>query len=57
MIGIWSVIGYNMVLLLAGLQEIPKDFYEASDIDGASRVRQFFTITLPLVSPTLFLWW
>ncbi|GIO15534.1 sugar ABC transporter permease [Cohnella xylanilytica] len=53
-IGIWSVIGYNMVLLLAGLQEIPKDFYEASDIDGASRIRQFFVITLPLLSPTLF---
>ncbi|MEK4007691.1 carbohydrate ABC transporter permease [Paenibacillus sp. FSL H3-0333] len=53
-IGIWSVIGYNMVLLLAGLQEIPKDYYEASDIDGASRVRQFFVITLPLVTPTLF---
>lgn len=53
-IGIWSVIGYNMVLFLAGLQEIPKDFYEASAIDGASKVRQFFVITLPLVSPTMF---
>ncbi|CAH1208269.1 Melibiose/raffinose/stachyose import permease protein MelD [Paenibacillus auburnensis] len=53
-IGIWSVIGYNMVLLLAGLQEIPKDFYEASEIDGASKLRQFFVITLPLLSPTLF---
>ncbi|RIX59643.1 sugar ABC transporter permease [Paenibacillus nanensis] len=53
-IGIWSVIGYNMVLFLAGLQEIPKDYYEASDIDGAGKVRQFFVITLPLVSPTLF---
>ena len=53
-IGIWSVIGYNMVLFLAGLQEIPKDFYEASDIDGASKFRQFFVITLPLVSPTMF---
>ncbi len=53
-IGIWSVIGYNMVLLLAGLQEIPKDYYEASDIDGASKMRQFFMITLPLLSPTLF---
>lgn len=53
-IGIWSVIGYNMVLLLAGLQEIPKDYYEASDIDGASKFRQFFIITLPLVTPTLF---
>lgn len=53
-IGIWSVIGYNMVLLLAGLQEIPKDYYEASDIDGASKFKQFFIITLPLISPTLF---
>ncbi|WP_216651788.1 carbohydrate ABC transporter permease [Paenibacillus sp. NEAU-GSW1] len=53
-IGIWSVIGYNMVLLLAGLQEIPKDYYEASDIDGASKLRQFFVVTLPLVTPTLF---
>ena len=53
-IGIWSTIGYSMVLLLAGLQEIPRDYYEASSIDGASKVRQFFSITVPLVSPTLF---
>lgn len=53
-IGIWSSIGYSMVILLAGLQEIPRDFYEASDIDGASGFVQFFKITLPLVSPTLF---
>lgn len=53
-IGIWSTIGYSMVLLIAGLQEIPKDYYEASSIDGAKPVRQFFNITLPLVSPTLF---
>lgn len=53
-VGIWSVIGYNMVLFLAGLQEIPKDFYEAADIDGASPLRQFFHITLPLITPTLF---
>ena len=53
-IGIWSTIGYNMVLLLAGLQEIPRDYYEASNIDGANAVVQFFNITLPLVSPTLF---
>lgn len=53
-IGIWSTIGYSMVILLAGLQEIPKDYYEASNIDGASAVKQFFNITLPLVSPTLF---
>ncbi|MDO5520110.1 MAG: sugar ABC transporter permease [bacterium] len=53
-IGIWSTVGYSMVLLLAGLQEIPKDYYEASDIDGATGRFQFFHITLPLVSPTLF---
>ena len=53
-IGIWSIVGYNMVLLLAGLQEIPRDYYEASEIDGAGKVKQFFTVTLPLVTPTLF---
>lgn len=53
-VGIWSVIGYNMVLFLAGLQEIPKDYYEAAEIDGANEVTQFFKITLPLISPTMF---
>ncbi len=53
-IGIWSSIGYCMVILLAGLQEIPKDYYEASNIDGASALKQFFKITLPLVSPIIF---
>ena len=53
-VGIWSTIGYNMVLLLSGLQEIPKDYYESADIDGAGPIKQFFSITLPLVSPTLF---
>ncbi len=53
-IGIWSIIGYNMVLFLSGLQEIPKDYYEAADIDGASGIRQFFNITVPLLSPTIF---
>jgi len=53
-IGIWSIVGYNMVLLLAGLQEIPRDYYEASEIDGAGKVKQFWAVTLPLVTPTLF---
>lgn len=53
-VGIWSVIGYNMVLFLAGLQEIPGDYYEAAEIDGAGPVRQFLNITLPLISPTMF---
>lgn len=53
-VGIWSVLGYNMVLFLAGLQEIPNDYYEAAKIDGANGIRQFFAITLPLISPTMF---
>jgi multiple sugar transport system permease protein len=53
-IGIWSSIGYNMIILLAGMQSIPADYYEAAALDGAGPVRQFFRITLPLLSPTAF---
>ena len=53
-IGVWSIIGYNMVLFISGLQEIPHDYYEAADIDGATGIRQFFYITIPLLSPTTF---
>lgn len=53
-VGIWSSVGYNMILLLAGLQEISKDYYEAATMDGASKLRQFFQITLPLLTPQLF---
>jgi multiple sugar transport system permease protein len=53
-IGIWSCVGYNMVLLLAGLQEIPRDYYEAASIDGAGIVRQHLMITVPLLSPTIY---
>ncbi len=53
-VAIWSNIGYDAILLLAGLQNIPKTLYEANSIDGAGPIKQFFTITLPMVSPTLF---
>ena len=53
-IGIWSIIGYNMILFISGLQEIPADYYEASSLDGASGIHQFFNITIPLLSPTIF---
>ncbi len=53
-IGIWSVIGYNMVLFLAGLQEVPRDYYEAASLDGASGFKQLIHITVPLISPTIF---
>ena len=50
----WSRIGYNVLLLLAGLQNISESYYEASKLDGAGGIRQFFSITLPLLSPTIF---
>jgi len=53
-VGIWAMVGYNMVILLAGLQNIPRTFYEAAEIDGASGYKKFMYITVPLVSPTLF---
>lgn len=53
-IGVYTTLGYNMVLLLAGLQNIPKSLYEAADIDGAGPISKFFSLTLPLISPTMF---
>ena len=53
-VGVWSSLGYNMVLLRGGLQDIPKDYYEAAAIDGASGIDAFFHVTIPLLSPTLF---
>jgi multiple sugar transport system permease protein len=53
-INIWLGIGYNMVIMLAGLQNIPRDYYEAAQVDGARTWAQFRNITLPLLTPTLF---
>lgn len=49
----WRWTGYNMIIMLAGLQNIPKEIYEASDIDGASPMQKFFRITLPMMKPIL----
>ncbi|WP_026560419.1 sugar ABC transporter permease [Bacillus sp. J37] len=51
---VWMTVGNNVILLLAGLQGIDKTYYEAAQIDGASKMKQFFNITLPLITPTLF---
>ena len=53
-VAVWSAIGYDAVLLLSGLQNISKSYYEAASLDGATKLQQFFNITLPMVSPTLF---
>ena len=50
---VWKNFGYNMIILLAGLQAIPKDLYEAARIDGASVLQQLRHITLPMLGPTL----
>ncbi|NHN33736.1 carbohydrate ABC transporter permease [Paenibacillus agricola] len=51
---IWKTIGYNMVIFLAGLQNVPKELYEAAEIDGSSKWNMFWKITLPLLRPTTF---
>lgn len=48
----WRWTGYNTLILLAGMQAIPRDLYEAAEIDGAGQWRQFWRITLPLLRPT-----
>lgn len=48
-------VGLNMVLFLAALQGVPKELYEAARVDGAPRFKQFYRITLPLISPTILL--
>lgn len=53
-LAVWKNFGYNMILFIAGLQNIPKDLYEAADLDGASSWFKFKSITLPLLAPTTF---
>lgn len=53
-VSIWGSIGYNMVLFLAGMQAIPREYYEAAELDGAGPIKQFFRITIPLLTPTTF---
>jgi len=51
---LWSGVGYDMIIFLAGLQAIPAEYYEAAQLDGASGWRRFRDITLPLLTPTTF---
>ncbi len=52
---IWQILGFFMIILLTGLQNIPVHLYEAASIDGANKWRQFHRITLPLLRPAIFL--
>ena len=52
-LGVWQV-GQTMMIFLAGLQEIPDQLYEAAKIDGANHIQQFFAVTLPMMTPTIY---
>ena len=53
-IGLWQFIGLSFILFSAGLQSLPEEVLEAAKLDGASPIRAFFTVTIPLLSPTIF---
>jgi len=53
-IGIWLGVAYDLIIIISGMKGIPGMYYEAADIDGASGFRKFFSITLPLLTPSLF---
>jgi multiple sugar transport system permease protein len=55
LVGVWKRVGFNMVIYLAGLQTIPRSYYEAAEVDGASGWQRFWYITLPLLAPTTLL--
>lgn len=52
--GVWHGMGYNIIIFLAGLQAIPRAYYEAAQIDGANGIQSFYNITRPLLGPTVF---
>jgi multiple sugar transport system permease protein len=53
-VNVWGAIGEGMIIFLAGFTAVPKDYYEAAMLDGASNVQQFLRITIPLVTPSIF---
>lgn len=52
-VAVWAGVGFAFLVILGAMEEVPVSVYEAASIDGASRIRQFFSITLPLVRPVL----
>jgi multiple sugar transport system permease protein len=54
LVSIWRGLGFNMIIFLAAIQDIPRYLYDAANIDGADKTQAFFNITLPLVSPAIF---
>ncbi len=53
-LGLWSSLGFAIIILSAGLRAIPAELYEAAQVDGAGNMRQFFSVTVPLLTPSIF---
>ncbi len=53
-VNVWGAIGEGMIIFLAGLTAIPRDYYEAAELDGANGIQQFLRVTIPLVTPSIF---
>ena len=53
-LGLWSSLGFAIIILSAGLRGIPAELYEAAQVDGAGNMRQFFSVTVPLLTPSIF---
>ncbi|MGD8781089.1 MAG: sugar ABC transporter permease [Ignavibacteria bacterium] len=51
----WKNVGLYIVLFLVGLQTVPPHYYEAADLEGATKIQKFFKITLPMINPTIFM--
>jgi len=54
-VSVWKSCGYYMLIFLAGLQNIPETLYESAALDGAGKIARYFKITLPMITPTIFL--
>ena len=54
-VALWKAIGYNTMLIYAAIQNVPRELYEAADLDNANSVKKFFKITLPMISPQMFM--
>jgi multiple sugar transport system permease protein len=54
LVSVWKNMGFNMIIYLAALQDVPQELYESARIDGAGRWKLFYHITLPMISPALF---
>ena len=50
-VGVWQAVAMNTIIYISGLQTVPQEVYEASMLDGASKLKEFFSVTLPLVIP------